>query len=145
MTGNDYNSDLQMIRIDRDHIRLLPDEVARAAEVLVSYIAGLDQGTRLPDDPDGPDDSGYRSKEPPASAAGGEGERESLEQQAAERVDEEMRAAGSSDGGISWDEVFGGTCKPIYRPQDQTPGSSAVPLEIVVVWRARRFPDRRAG
>jgi hypothetical protein len=39
-------SDLQLIRLDGNAVRHLPEEVRHAAEVLAAYVAGLEQGRR---------------------------------------------------------------------------------------------------
>jgi hypothetical protein len=150
MTARASQSDLQLIRLDGDAIRNLPDPVRHAAEIIAAYVAGLDRGLnaaarpgqsrpdRLPIPPTDPADV------PGLGAAAPAAVRQKLDERADSRLADVRStiAAGDSDPTAS-------LCMSIVEipvpgePEARTP--SAAP-EILLVWGAdtyRRFSDQQ--
>lgn len=133
MTADANQSDLQMIRIDGDSLGRFPAEVRHAAEVLVAFVAGLDQGLR--------EAEVLRLPRPPRPRVipptdrddlpGRPGARQGLEDLAEEAQAADEVAVGSPGGGAE-----SGVCKPILggpiRSFTQDPPPEAP--EMVLVW-----------
>jgi hypothetical protein len=133
MTANASQSDLHLLRLDREGIEALPEEVRRAAQLLTAYIAGLDRGLReAAATGPGPDKPGEAPATDPDDlpGQGGAAARDELEKQAGQAFADDQATARAAGAGVE-----SGICTPISGipvgvPQSARTGSP----DILIIW-----------